>query len=292
MDYTKFLHNKKEYKLSITNKYIKESIDTLKDIKKAEYILLNHQRFSYKIEIDEYFAYFLKEKNGFIRNFQEYIIKNKNDPNIPPDCITVYKEILNILKSNLDNLITNFKIIKQNIYKKAKQQERFNEQKFNFFAEKEEDHSKEDNIIENIENNNNINKINKKESFLSKPKAKINKIIKTIKDDFNSLKDEIKDKYKEANNVVEMLMDKEKQNFEKTKRILFDLSSLITTVQKKLYEQGEMTKNILFNSLKSVDNMEKGNKELTKAKEYQKGRGFIIGLIFIILGLFLILSDR
>ena len=89
-----------------------------------------------------------------------------------------------------------------------------------------------------------------------------------------------------------MLMDKEKQNFEKTKKILFDLSSLVTTVQKKMFEQGEMTKNILFNSLKAVDNIEEGNKQLNKAKEYQKGRGFIVGIIFIILGLFLILADR
>jgi t-SNARE complex subunit (syntaxin) len=89
-----------------------------------------------------------------------------------------------------------------------------------------------------------------------------------------------------------MMMDKEKQNYEKTKRILYDLSSLNTTIQKKLFEQSEMTKNILFNSFKSVDNVEQGNKHLTKAKEYQKGRGLIIGIIFIILGLFLIISDR
>jgi hypothetical protein len=292
MDYTKFLNNKKEYKLSITNNYIKESITTLKDIKKADYILINHQRFNYKIEIDEYFAYFLKEKNDFIGSFQQYIKDCIKDPNIPEDCITVYKEILNILKSNLDNLITNFKIIKQNIYKKTKQQERFNEQKFHFFAEKEEDHSKEDDKNININNNNNINKINKKESIKSKPRTKINKLIKNIKDDFNSLKEGIKNKYEEASNVVQMLMDKDKQNYEKTKRILFDLSSLVTAVQTKLHEQGEMTKNILFNSLKSVDNIEEGNKHLTQAKEYQKGRGFIIGLMFIILGLFLILSDR
>ena len=86
-------------------------------------------------------------------------------------------------------------------------------------------------------------------------------------------------------------MDKEKQNFEKTKKILFDLSSLMTNVQQKLQEQGEMTKNILFNSFQSVGNIEQGNKHLTKAKEYQKGRGLTIGLIFIILGLYLILTD-
>jgi len=65
----------------------------------------------------------------------------------------------------------------------------------------------------------------------------------------------------------------------------------MTNVQQKLHEQGEMTKNILLNSMQSVGNIEQGNKHLTKAKEYQKGRGFTIGLIFIILGLYLILTD-
>ena len=287
MDFTKFIKDKNKFTLIVNNSYIKESIEVLKDIKKAEFILLNNHRFNYKIEIDEYFAYFLKEKNNFIQSFQQNIIALKNDPQTPEDRITLFKEILSILKSKLDALITNFKIIKQNIYKKAKQQERFNEQKFNFFSEKEEDNIGKDtlnNNISNINSNNNINKIKKN----SKPKT----IIKNILDDFDSFKKDIKNKYKETNNVIEMLMDKEKQNYEKTKKILFDLSSLVTTVQKKMYEQGEMTKNILFNSLKSIDNIEEGNKHLTKAKEYQKGRGFMIGLIFIILGLFLILADR
>ena len=287
MDFTKFIKDKNKFTLIVNNSYIKESIEVLKDIKKAEFILLNNHRFNYKIEIDEYFAYFLKEKNNFIQSFQQNIIALKNDPQTPEDRITLFKEILSILKSKLDALITNFKIIKQNIYKKAKQQERFNEQKFNFFSEKEEDNIGKDtlnNNINTINSNNNINKIKKN----SKPKT----IIKNILDDFDSFKKDIKNKYKETNNVIEMLMDKEKQNYEKTKKILFDLSSLVTTVQKKMYEQGEMTKNILFNSLKSIDNIEEGNKHLTKAKEYQKGRGFMIGLIFIILGLFLILADR
>ena len=276
MDYTKFLNDRNKFKLNVTNSYIKESIDTLKDIKKAEYILLNHHRFNYKLEIDEYFAYFLKEKNNFIKLFKEYLLNAKNDPDIPEDRIIVYKEILNILNTNLDNLITNFKIIKQNIYKKSQQQERFNEQKFNFFAEREEDHSKEDNLLED-------------QSLKSKVKKKINQIIPI---DFDKFEEKIKDKYKEASHVVDLLMDKEKQNFEKTKRILYDLSTLMTNVGKKMHEQGELTKNILFNSLKSIDNIEEGNKHLTKAKEYQKGRGFIIGIVFIILGLFLLLSDR
>lgn len=283
MNYTKFLNNKNNFKLNITDTFIKDSIDTLKNIKKAEYILLNHNRFSHKIEIDEYFAYFLKEKNGFIKSFQQYIMSQKNNPEVSEDHLTVFKEVLNILKSNLDNLITNFKIIKQNIYKKTKQQELFNEHKFNFFADLEEDHSNDKSDIprKNTDNNN--------QSFKAKAKAQIKKIIPI---DFDKLEEGIINKFQETNTVIHMMMDKEKQNYEKTKRILYDLSSLNTSIQKKLFEQSEMTKNILFNSFKSVDNIEQGNKHLTKAKEYQKGRGLTIAIIFIILGLFLIISDR
>ena len=278
MDYTKFLYGKNKgknaFKLNLTNNYIKESIQTLKDIKKANYILQNHHKFNYKFELDEYFAYFLKEKNGFISSFRQYILISKSNPDISEDTLTIYKEILSILNSNLDNLITNFKMIKQNMYKKAKYQEKFFEKKFNFFAEKEKEDTSQIKSLKDVPN-------------------KIKKfVIKNLPFDLENVEEKIKDKYKEASNVVEILMDKEKQNFEKTKKILFDLSDLVTSVQKKLHAQGEMTKNILFNSFKSVENVEQGNKHLKQAKEYQKGRGLIIGIVFIILGLFLLIYDR
>ena len=278
MDYTKFLYGKNKeknsFKLNLTNNYIKESIQTLKDIKKANYILQNHHKFNYKFELDEYFAYFLKEKNGFISSFRQNILISKSNPDISEDTLTIYKEILSILNSNLDNLITNFKMIKQNMYKKAKYQEKFFEKKFNFFAE------------------NGIGDDSKIDSLKDVPNKIKKFVVKNLPFDIENVEDKIKNKYKEASNVVEILMDKEKQNFEKTKKILFDLSSLVTSVQKKLHAQGEMTKNILFNSFKSVENVEQGNKHLKQAKEYQKGRGLIIGIVFIILGLFLLIYDR
>ena len=278
MDYTKFLYGKNKeknsFKLNITNNYIKESIQTLKDIKKANYILQNHHKFNYKFELDEYFAYFLKEKNSFISSFRQHILISKSNPEISEDTITIYKEILSILNSNLDNLITNFKMIKQNMYKKAKYQEKFFEKKFNFFAE------------------NGIGDDSKIDSLKDIPNKIKKFVVKNLPFDIENVEEKIKEKYKEASNVVEILMDKEKQNFEKTKKILFDLSSLVTNVQKKLHAQGEMTKNILFNSFKSVENVEQGNKHLKQAKEYQKGRGLIIGVVFIILGLFLLIYDR
>ena len=278
MDYTKFWYGKNKeknsFKLNLTNNYIKESIQTLKDIKKANYILQNHHKFNYKFELDEYFAYFLKEKNGFISSFRQNILISKSNPDISEDTLTIYKEILSILNSNLDNLITNFKMIKQNMYKKAKYQEKFFEKKFNFFADKETEDAVQIKSLKDVPN-------------------KIKKfVVKNLPFDIENVEDKIKNKYKEASNVVEILMDKEKQNFEKTKKILFDLSSLVTSVQKKLHAQGEMTKNILFNSFKSVENVEQGNKHLKQAKEYQKGRGLIIGIVFIILGLFLLIYDR
>ena len=278
MDYTKFLYGKNKeknsFKLNLTNNYIKESIQTLKDIKKANYILQNHHKFNYKFELDEYFAYFLKEKNGFISSFRQNILISKSNPDISEDTLTIYKEILSILNSNLDNLITNFKMIKQNMYKKAKYQEKFFEKKFNFFADKETEDAVQIKSLKDVPN-------------------KIKKfVVKNLPFDIENVEDKIKNKYKEASNVIEILMDKEKQNFEKTKKILFDLSSLVTSVQKKLHAQGEMTKNILFNSFKSVENVEQGNKHLKQAKEYQKGRGLIIGIVFIILGLFLLIYDR
>ena len=278
MDYTKFLYGKNKeknsFKLNITNNYIKESIQTLKDIKKANYILQNHHKFNYKFELDEYFAYFLKEKNSFISSFRQHILISKSNPEISEDTITIYKEILSILNSNLDNLITNFKMIKQNMYKKAKYQEKYFEKKFNFFAE------------------NGVGDDSKIDSLKDIPNKIKKFVVKNLPFDIENVEEKIKEKYKEASNVVEILMDKEKQNFEKTKKILFDLSSLVTNVQKKLHAQGEMTKNILFNSFKSVENVEQGNKHLKQAKEYQKGRGLIIGIVFIILGLFLLIYDR
>ena len=278
MDYTKFLYGKNKeknsFKLNITNNYIKESIQTLKDIKKANYILQNHHKLNYKFELDEYFAYFLKEKNSFISSFRQHILISKSNPEISEDTITIYKEILSILNSNLDNLITNFKMIKQNMYKKAKYQEKYFEKKFNFFAE------------------NGVGDDSKIDSLKDIPNKIKKFVVKNLPFDIENVEEKIKEKYKEASNVVEILMDKEKQNFEKTKKILFDLSSLVTNVQKKLHAQGEMTKNILFNSFKSVENVEQGNKHLKQAKEYQKGRGLIIGIVFIILGLFLLIYDR
>jgi hypothetical protein len=44
-------------------------------------------------------------------------------------------------------------------------------------------------------------------------------------------------------------------------------------------------------SSQSTENVREGNKELKISQEYQKGRGLVIGMIFLVLGLFLIYYD-
>lgn len=44
-------------------------------------------------------------------------------------------------------------------------------------------------------------------------------------------------------------------------------------------------------SIQSTENISKANKELKISQEYQKGRGLMIGIIFVVLGLFLLYYD-
>ena len=265
MDYTKFIraqNNTHGYRLKIRNEYVKNSMETLADIAKAKNIIMNYSSVDYQISIDEYFAYFLKDKNEFISDFAEYITK---DTEISKVDQIVYNSILNVLKRNLDDVLTNFKLLKQRMYRKLKQKERFNQSKLSFLKTLPDT---------NIPISSLVKKEEKKEPFIQSLET-------TIEDS----------KYKEPSNVVHIFMNSANKSYEKTKQILFELSDLMTTVQTKIFEQSEMTKTILFNSEVSVTNIEEGNKQLKIAQEYQKGRGIMYGAIFIILGLFLILYD-
>ena len=134
MDYSKFLYSKNKiniFKLKINNDYIKNSMNILIDIDKANYVLKNYYRFDFKIDIDEYFAYFLKEKNEFIKEFSNYI--NINIKLFNNEKLKSYNNILSLIKNNLDDLLIEFKILKQNLYKKLRKQELFNKMKYDFF---------------------------------------------------------------------------------------------------------------------------------------------------------------
>lgn len=273
MDYTKFVRSQnsnQSFKFTLTNEYVKTAMETLTDISKAKNIISNYFNIDYQVDIDEYFAYFLKEKNEFITDFSLYISKSKN---LPKAQHILYSSILTILKRNLDDVLTNFKLLKQRLYRKLKRQERYNQSKIDFIKSIPENNIKLCNVLNQGKNQHN-----------QKPK-------KNFIQTFEISAEEETAKYKESPNIIHIFMNSASKNYEKTKQILYELSDLMTTVQTKIFEQSEMTKAILFNSEVSLTNVEQGNKELVKAQEYQKGRGIMYGLIFILLGLFLLLYD-
>ena len=270
MDYTKFIraqNNSHRYRLRIRNEYVKNSMEKLADIAKAKNIITNYSSVDYQISIDEYFAYFLKDKNEFISDFSSYITKDKEISKVDQ---IVYNSILNVLKRNLDDVLTNFKLLKQRMYRKLKQKERFNQSKLSFLKNIPDTNIPISSLVQKKEN------VKNEKTFMQS--------LETSVEDLNN-------KYKEPSNVVHIFMNSANKSYEKTKQILFELSDLMTTVQTKIFEQSEMTKTILFNSEVSVTNIEEGNKQLKIAQEYQKGRGIMYGAIFIILGLFLVLYD-
>ena len=268
MDYSKFLYSKNKinyFKFKIHNEYIKNSMNILIDIDKANYVLKNYYRFDFKIDIDEYFAYFLKEKNEFIKDFSNYI--NINIKIFNNEQLKAYSNILSLIRNNLGDLLIEFKILKQNLYKKLRKQELFNKMKYDYFN--------------NLDDKGNI-------------EYKDNKIkndnIKYINTELYEKESNMKP-FQESNNLINVFMKNANKNYEKTKQILYELSDLMTTVQKKMYEQSKITKYIISNSINSIENIDKGNEHLKKAHEYQKGRGLTVGIIFIILGIFLLLYD-
>jgi len=272
MDYTKLLRkNSSEYgfKLNVSNQLVKNVMESLSEIAKSKYFLQNYSKFDYKVDIDEYFSYFLKDKNDLIQELTSFI--NKKENKIIGDERTVYNSMLSFLKRNMEDLVTEFKIVKQKRFKKLRKLESFNQMKLDFFKK--------------LPDQGDLNV--KKE-----PKKKKEKISNEFLDITSLGKEEERIRYSESNTVVNIFKNNEQKNYEKAKQILYELSDLTTIFQKKLHEQGEMTKAILFNSLASLENINQGNIHLKKAQEYQKGKGFILGLIFIGLGVFLILYDK
>jgi len=109
--------------------------------------------------------------------------------------------------------------------------------------------------------------------------------------------------YSDSQFAMSIFKATESKDLEKTKQILFELSDLVNTFSHKVVEQQQITENskhknklkkfiiVIKNSQTSLENIKDANKELVISQEYQKGRGITIGLIFIVLGLFLIYYD-
>ena len=80
MNYTKFLKGtlRKQNKFKLENKdeKIEMSMNIFKDIRKTSYIVKNYNKIENKFNLDEFFTFFLQDKNSFINGFKNFIEKS------------------------------------------------------------------------------------------------------------------------------------------------------------------------------------------------------------------------
>jgi len=80
MNYTKFLKgtSRKQNKFKLENKdeKIQMSMNIFKDIRKTSYIVKNYNKIENKFNLDEFFTFFLQDKNSFINGFKNFIEKS------------------------------------------------------------------------------------------------------------------------------------------------------------------------------------------------------------------------
>lgn len=275
MNYTKFLRNiksvkksdikpSKSYSLLSTDEKIKISSEILKDIQKTKILLQNYIRIDFKFDIDEYMAYFLKDKNEFINEFKEYLQKGVaidklgNQYRLSLMEKKNYLAILEILKSEIDIVLRDFKNLKQKMLKKMNKKENFWKLKETFIKNyKNSDVDKQTPFVVSSVSNILQSNISKFTGQLKPEEKKLEKISKIsykesnipiipMENFSNSTPDESTNIYRDSAATLSYFKESETKDFEKTKTILSELSDLMTNFSAKVLEHQNITQNSII----------------------------------------------
>ena len=77
MNYTRYLKGnsikQNIFKLDNKDKNIEMSMNIFRDIRKTIYIIKNYNKVENKFDLDEFFTFFLQDKNSFINGFKIFI---------------------------------------------------------------------------------------------------------------------------------------------------------------------------------------------------------------------------
>jgi hypothetical protein len=181
-------------------------------------------------------TFFLHEKNEFMSNFANELEANKTmTRKCKENCIV----ILEILKSGLEDIIKDYKNLKQNMLRKMKKKDSFWKMKEDFigrlsgattpgFTERITAH-----VVPQITKAKPIEK-----PVVAPPKQPVNIL------DFTTTSTPNNDEgYREAPEVVNIFKENESKGMEKTKQILFELSDLMTNFSTKVHQHHEITQN-------------------------------------------------
>jgi hypothetical protein len=168
-------------------------------------------------------AYFLKDKKEFIKEYDNYL-QNKN--NLSKSTRENSLIILKILRTEVDGIEKDYKILKQKILKKARKKEKFYQIKEDFIKTA----SNETNLEKEVKESK-TDKIEKITTFqpIQIPVEEINE-------------------YKDSENVINILKEPEHSNLDKTKKILMELTDLLTHFSTKVYQHQEMAETSKYHS--------------------------------------------
>ena len=80
MNYTRYLKGssikQNIFKLDNKDENIEMSMNIFRDIRKTIYIIKNYNKVENKFDLDEFFTFFLQDKNSFINGFKIFIEKS------------------------------------------------------------------------------------------------------------------------------------------------------------------------------------------------------------------------
>lgn len=225
--------------------YITESLNEINKLKeKFRNFFKNHHRIP---NLEEVINNFILQKNEFINDMNSFLKMSKE---INKPMREIFFQANNILKFRLDEFITQYKILKQKIYKKSKVKDNYYELKDKFLK---------DNFLKEkykLDENNGIKKDNSinKETFLGN---KVKKDKKLNKEDSKINSSELinYEDYDKRNNLdednsfiepskakwVQKYLPKENKSINETLNILNDLSNLMKSFSQKVYFHSEIT---------------------------------------------------
>jgi hypothetical protein len=175
-------------------------------------------------------AYFLKDKKEFIVEFGKFL-ENKNN------LTTLMKEnyivVLKILRAEIDLIEKDYKILKQKILRKARKKEKFYQLKEEYIKTNEPSIERE---VKNVV-------INVKPDTIVNNKIPTAVITPTTPSDIQDYSNE----YRDSENVINILKEPEHSNLDQTKKILIELTDLLTHFSTKVYQHQEMAEtSIIF----------------------------------------------
>lgn len=249
---------------------LKFASETLSEIKILEKLLKNYSKFSKKLNLDEYFPVFLNERQQFINDFIDYLKKSTSINKKTNDYIyinefqfSIYKGIIDILHSKIENFSKEYKKHKADEEKNQNFKYEFSKRKKNFFKTKGNSYIQVKNDSQNPikDNDNDIDTINKTNS-------------QNIQETW-----------------ITQYLPQDTTEIDQTKGLMQNVTKLMNVFSEKIYQDLERTSQIKENTEVSVKNVKDANKVMNEINTKERSYVKLLSYLFIMLGLFLLLAD-